>query len=477
MMQSGMGAHAEYAAPPDAPGLRRLSPGQQRGLLIGAVAAAVIFVALAVFVRSAGLIPLDAGVQHFMQDQRSPAYERPLRIVTEFGSGWVLLPATSIGCAVVALRYRRLAVAFALTAVGTMAIMGIAKGVVGRPRPNVWGYAYPSGHVLGVVVFCGVLLYALWLFRVSRVARMVATTVSVVVVLAVGVSRLYVKTHWFTDVVGGVAAGLAIALAVAVVIDRHLSRIGMPIGRAGLDLAHRIETTDLQTKPFDHIYLRDIFPSSIYEALQRQLPATDRYRELRHREAIRRDGTSARRKFYLFPEHVMLLPAEQRAFWLPIARELRSPEVHDAFKRRFRDALERRFGTSIDRLSFYPVPMLLRDFGGYRIGIHGDSMSKAITAQIYLPPDASQAHLGTLLHEGRNGEAAARVVPLEFLPATGYAFPVIRHESWHSVAQTSEADGERNSLMLSYYVQGSASDWVIERCKRWWLFAVYGFRR
>ena len=156
---------------------------------------------------------------------------------------------------------------------------------------------------------------------------------------------------------------------------------------------------------------------------------------------------------------------------------LRSREVQDAFKRRFRQALERRFGKPIDSLSFYPVPMLLRDFGGYRIGVHGDSTSKAITAQFYLPPDASQAHLGTLLHEGRNGEAATRVVPLAFLPATGYAFPVIRHESWHSVGQTSQGDGERNSLMLSYYVQDTASDWIIERLKRLWLFLVYGVRR
>lgn len=120
--------------------------------------------------------------------------------------------------------------------------------------------------------------------------------------------------------------------------------------------------------------------------------------------------------------------------------------------------------------------MLLRDFGGYRIGIHGDSMRKAITVQLYLPPDGSQAHLGTRLHAGRTGEAAARVVSLQFLPATGYAFPVMRHESWHSVAETSEADGVRDSLMISYMVQDTPATWLVERLKRLWLFLVYGLR-
>ena len=79
----------------------------------------------------------------------------------------------------------------------------------------------------------------------------------------------------------------------------------------------------------------------------------------------------------------------------------------------------------MEELSFYPVPMLLRDFPGYRIGIHGDSLSKAITAQFYLPLDASQSRLGTILHEGREGEAAGHAKRLPFRPATGYAFPVM----------------------------------------------------
>jgi len=238
-----------------------------------------------------------------------------------------------------------------------------------------------------------------------------------------------------------------------------------------------VESTPLESKPFDHVYLRDIFPSAYYATLLERLPATRRFREMRHRQAIRPDGSSARRKFYLFPEHVMMLPREQRAFWRPLARQLRSRELQDAFKRRFRSALERRFGKPVEALSFYPVPMLLRDFGGYRIGIHGDSMRKAITVQLYLPRDDAQAHLGTLLHEGRTGEAAARVLALQFLPATGYAFPVMRHESWHSVAATSETDGVRESLMISYMVQDTPGTWLIERLKRLWLFFAYFLRR
>jgi len=255
---------------------------------------------------------------------------------------------------------------------------------------------------------------------------------------------------------------------------------GIPVSTVDeecLELAARVWAAPLEEKPCLHVYLEDLFPPAYYRRILDHLPETRRYRELTHRDAMQADGHSARRKFYLLPEHIALLPAEQRAFWKGLSRVLRGRPLQEAFKSKFRAALERRFGRSIDQLSFYPVPVLLRDLGGYRIGIHGDGRRKAITVQLYLPRDESQAHLGTVFHEGRSGEAAARTKRLAFRPATGYAFPVIRHESWHSVPQTSHADGERNSLMLTYYVQDGVSGWLAQRLQRILVLLGYGLRR
>ena len=245
----------------------------------------------------------------------------------------------------------------------------------------------------------------------------------------------------------------------------------------GAEILARIEASPLQTAPFDHIYVDGVFSPTLYRRLLDGLPRTRRYREFHHRDAMQADGHSARRKFYLYPEHIPFLPLEQRALWREVSRALRSPALQEVFKRKFRAALERRFGRSIDRLSFYPIPMLLRDLSGYGIGVHGDSLGKAITVQFYLPDDDSQAHLGTILHRGREGMPDEQVKKLAFRPATVYAFPVLRHESWHSVARTQDTDGERNSLMLTYYVQDGLLAWLGHRLKRAWVFVVYGLRR
>jgi hypothetical protein len=137
---------------------------------------------------------------------------------------------------------------------------------------------------------------------------------------------------------------------------------------------------------------------------------------------------------------------------MPVARTLCSRRLQNAFKVKFRTTLERRFGKPVERIGLYPVPILLRDQPGYRIGIHADAKAKAITVQYYLPRDASQRQLGTIFHEGESGEAAERTTRLPFMPASGYAFPVSLTQSWHSATETSEIDGERISMMVTYYV-------------------------
>jgi hypothetical protein len=235
-----------------------------------------------------------------------------------------------------------------------------------------------------------------------------------------------------------------------------------------------VSRAPLQSEPFEHIYMENVFAPGIYEQLLVRLPEKRRFHELRHRDAMRVDGRSTRLRMYLYPERLWFLPEPQRSFWLALSRTLRSPALQEAFKQKFRRSLETRFGRGVERLSFYPVPILVCDLPGYRIGVHADALSKAITVQFYLPRDASQRHLGTVFHEGRTGDAAERTKALAFLPATGYAFAVMPKESWHSVRPTREADGERYSIMLTYYVEDSLKTWWKRRYDRFRSFFGLG---
>jgi undecaprenyl-diphosphatase len=198
-----------------------LTPAQRRWLGTVALAAALVFLGLGALVHTDFVFSIDRGTQRFVQAERVPAYDGAMQTITRLGSGWVLLPITAVGCLVVGMRHRRLALSFVLTALGAVIIESAMKGLVGRHRPNAYAWGYPSAHVLGVVVFLGMALYLLWALGVSRGPRALMGALAIVVVVGVAVSRLWVNAHWLSDVVGGLAGGTAVVLAVTIVLDRR----------------------------------------------------------------------------------------------------------------------------------------------------------------------------------------------------------------------------------------------------------------
>ena len=227
-----------------------------------------------------------------------------------------------------------------------------------------------------------------------------------------------------------------------------------------------VNRSELRHQPFDHIYMEGLFDPESYAALLAAMPDRRFYHDLRHRDALREDGTSTRLRMYLYPELVRRLPAAQRRVWLPVARALCSKGLEDAFKNKFRAALEERFKKPVEQLGVYPIPILLRDQPGYKISVHSDVPTKAVTVQFYLPKDDSQRGIGTIFHEGDKGAKARKTTQMQFLPASGYAFPVSLTKSWHSAAPTQESDGERVTMMVTYYVADNPKTWLKYRVRR-----------
>ena len=97
----------------------------------------------------------------------------------------------------------------------------VAKDAYDRPRPpgslvDTDLSAYPSGHALQSVtlVACAIVLVRGGVGWASRIA---AVTVAIGLVVAVSVSRVFLRAHYLTDVLGGAALGVAVWAAIGVV--------------------------------------------------------------------------------------------------------------------------------------------------------------------------------------------------------------------------------------------------------------------
>ncbi len=116
------------------------------------------------------------------------------------------------------------------------AISMLVKVIVERPRPEEafqvipgleTSFSFPSGHSTGTSTLVLVTAYLLWRRERHKRAFVVWMAVSLVLILLVGGSRMYLGYHFLSDVLAGVCLGL-FTLGVVVMVDRWLTLKSAP---------------------------------------------------------------------------------------------------------------------------------------------------------------------------------------------------------------------------------------------------------
>jgi undecaprenyl-diphosphatase len=105
--------------------------------------------------------------------------------------------------------------------------VNVTKGAIDRPRPSgslidTSGAAYPSGHTAYAVAWVAVAVALTR--RLNLVASGVLVFVALGIAAAVGVSRIYLRAHWWSDVAGawGLGAGIFALLAAIALVVEHI---------------------------------------------------------------------------------------------------------------------------------------------------------------------------------------------------------------------------------------------------------------
>jgi membrane-associated phospholipid phosphatase len=123
----------------------------------------------------------------------------------------VILVAISLG---VLLWYRRVWAAqiFILNCLGGLILNQGLKLIFVKPRPQLWtplvvehSYSFPSGHALGSLVIYG-FLAVLLADRYPRYRVGIYSGASSII-MAIGLSRLFLGVHYPTDIIAGYAVG------------------------------------------------------------------------------------------------------------------------------------------------------------------------------------------------------------------------------------------------------------------------------
>ena len=147
--------------------------------------------------------------------------------VTTLGSAPVTLAVALVAAVWLGLgrRWPELAVLAAAVALMHLAVP-ILKEALERPRPagalvEVQGYSWPSGHAAYAIIYPWLALTAATRVRSRLTHGTVLVVAGALLAAAIGLSRVYLRTHYLSDVNSGAALGVAsfaLCAAVALVV-------------------------------------------------------------------------------------------------------------------------------------------------------------------------------------------------------------------------------------------------------------------
>jgi len=189
----------------------------------------VLFIALAIPSFESVVQGVDDAIHRLMVELEFTAAVRVAKALDFVGSSWVTAPVM-VGVAVYLAWRKRWEgmIYWVLSMVLSQAFIGIAKTAYGRSRPplslvETTGYSFPSGHaVAAAAIAIGLVIVLVPAGPRRRNLEMLAAAFAV----AMGLSRVYLRAHWISDVVAGVALGAAVAIGVAVAMHYVVQRSG-----------------------------------------------------------------------------------------------------------------------------------------------------------------------------------------------------------------------------------------------------------
>lgn len=173
----------------------------------------IVFIILGILTLEGNDIFLDSFVYDFISKYITNNLTTIVKYLTYLGSALVVILSTLL--VLIIFKDKKYFKYISLNLILITLFQLVLKNIFSRERPidinliEETGYSFPSGHSLTSFAFYGFIIYLINISKLSKKSKIIYTVFFSLIILIVGISRIYLGVHYFTDVIGAYAFSLA----------------------------------------------------------------------------------------------------------------------------------------------------------------------------------------------------------------------------------------------------------------------------
>lgn len=175
----------------------------------------ILIVSLVIF-KPRWVHAYDNSISSLVQSVRTPGFNQVVSIYTQLGNSIPYIIISLIVCLILILKHLKKAALFlACNIVLGNGLNHLIKQIIQRQRPefrliSIGGYSFPSGHSVAAMVLFGSLIFITFQVVHHQLKRNLLALIYLILMLGIGLSRIYLNVHFPTDVTAGFLLGLIV---------------------------------------------------------------------------------------------------------------------------------------------------------------------------------------------------------------------------------------------------------------------------
>ncbi len=185
----------------------------------------VVFILITTLVVTNNISSFDDNIYNMIFNLRNNLLDLFFKTITLCANTIPIICIVIILLLIVKDKYRYV---LGITTITTLLSNQLIKHIIMRPRPDHLrlikqnGYSYPSGHSMISIAVYGFLIYYVY-HKVKNKALKIALIILLsLLIILIGISRIYVGVHYPSDVLGGYTLSLLIIIVVILGVDKYV---------------------------------------------------------------------------------------------------------------------------------------------------------------------------------------------------------------------------------------------------------------